>query len=45
MRNYGATISEFGEADVLVFHPELPLPTISEQQVLIENHFALEFTI
>ncbi|OBW92156.1 quinone oxidoreductase [Gallibacterium genomosp. 3] len=40
MRNYGATISEFGEADVLVFQPELPMPAISEQQVLIENHFA-----
>jgi len=26
MRNYGATISEFGEADVLVFQPELPMP-------------------
>ncbi|MFC0309422.1 NADP-dependent oxidoreductase [Gallibacterium trehalosifermentans] len=40
MQNYGATISQFGEADVLIFQEHLPLPEISPQQVLIENHFA-----
>ena len=40
MQNYGVTISTFGEADVLQFQPQLPMPTISAKQVLIENHFA-----
>ncbi|MFC0323778.1 NADP-dependent oxidoreductase [Gallibacterium melopsittaci] len=40
MQNYGATISQFGEADVLTFQEHLPLPEISPHQVLIENHFA-----
>ena len=40
MQNYGVTISEFGEADVLTFQEHLPLPTINENQVLIENHYA-----
>lgn len=40
MQNYGVTISAFGEADVLQFQPQLAMPTISADQVLIENHFA-----
>ena len=38
--NYGVTISDFGTADVLTLQPHLPLPTINEQQVLIETHYA-----
>ena len=38
--NYGVTISAFGDENVLQFQPHLATPTISETQVLIENHVA-----
>ncbi|PJG84971.1 NADP-dependent oxidoreductase [Conservatibacter flavescens] len=38
--NYGVTISAFGDEKVLQFQPHLVMPTISETQVLIENHIA-----
>lgn len=40
MQNYGVTISQFGEADVLTYQENLPLPTINDHQVLVEVHFA-----
>lgn len=38
--NYGVTLSEFGAAEVLTFQPQLPLPEINDDQILLETHYA-----